>query len=151
MSRLTVAAIGLATLLAAPIALAGAGYAKGFQGPGHHGPPSPEMAHWMADKALDEVEATDDQRAAIHDIFDDGLVEMTDIHERGHELREAFREAIDAGASAEDLEALRLEAVALFDEGSRVMVSHVAEARGELTDAQWQELQELRERFHPHR
>ena len=92
---------------------------------------------------LSAIDATPEQTEAITAIVDEGLTQARGVHERGHDLRERFHAAMARGASRDELEALRTEGVALADEGSRLLVDRLAEARAQLTDAQWEKLQAM--------
>jgi Spy/CpxP family protein refolding chaperone len=113
-----------------------------------------EHAGRMADRALDRVDATDAQRARIDAILDENVPQMFEIHEDGAALREDGR-ALFAAKTVDGakVEALRVQAVALFDEGSKVMAGMMVDIANVLTVEQRQDLAEdlaeLRERRGP--
>lgn len=139
-----------AFLIGVPVLLAGGFAYAGFGGHGHcGGPPDPaQMADFARQRvgwALSAVDATDEQKESITAIVDEGLTQAQDIHSRGDDLRGRMKEAIARNASREELEVLRAEGIALADEGSRLLLDRVSEVRGQLTEAQWQKLQQMHE------
>lgn len=154
MSRSRWFTVAVVALVAAPLALAGVGMRSAHhKHMGHHGDPEAraEAALWMIDKVLDDVDATPEQKDNVEGIIRDAFPKLRDLHERHDVLRDQFHAAMDDGADPAQIEELRVRAVDLVDEGSQVATSSLLEVRAELTDAQWAELQELRERFHGRR
>lgn len=108
--------------------------------------PGPEHARRHLEEALDEVEATPDQRTAARALIEDAITEMAAFREEGRALRERIsglflEEEIDRTA----LEEARVEVVDLFDRASATAFENLADLAEVFTVAQRQELHALRE------
>jgi Spy/CpxP family protein refolding chaperone len=115
--------------------------------------PLPSKVLERTDEALDAVEATEAQRAEVHRLVQGLIPQVRALREEGRELREEVHAVlvtpeIDRGA----LEDLRVDTVALFDRGTKLMFGHVADVAELFTPAQRQTLldlhRQMRERFH---
>jgi protein CpxP len=112
-------------------------------GPGMGGSPDMHRA-FMArrlDKALDAVQATESQRTAIKAIFARMASEMQPIHQQHRQLHDALASAL--GAETVDraaVEKLRVQAAALFDQGSQVFSRAILDAAQVLSSDQRQVL-----------
>ena len=143
--------LALVALLAA--ALPAAAFA--FGGHGGHGScaasaeEAREHAGRMVDRGLDRVDATDAQRATIDTVLDRAVPQIYAVREEGAALREDARDVLTADTvDAAAAEAIRKDALALVDEGSRLMVGAMVEVASVLTPDQRQELGELMDRMH---
>ncbi len=142
---LPVLAIGT---LGVGVAVAGGPFSHGcpFPGPGgHHA-----GAEAMLDKALDEIDATDDQAAEIKGILEETHAQIETMHEGMEEHHESLKavltaETIDRAA----LETLRQEGLAHFGEASALFVETIADVAEVLSQEQRQELAELAESHRP--
>lgn len=143
--------------LAAALPLAA--YAGGFGGRGsHHGPRAEsaeearEHAGRMADRVLDRVDATDAQRDQIDAVLDEAVPRLYAVHQDGRDLREEGRELLVAETvDAQAVEGVRKDAVALFDEGSKVMADAMVRIGNVLTVEQRRDLADAMERFRDER
>lgn len=111
--------------------------------PGDHDPGE------RLEKAMDEVDATPEQRSTIRTILEDTLPTLKGLHEEGRELREqmqdAFRgEVVDRG----EVEIIRLDAIDLADRISSTALDMMVEAANVLTQDQRITLIEKREAMH---
>jgi Spy/CpxP family protein refolding chaperone len=141
----------LVALLAA--ALPAAAFA--FGGHGGHGScaasaeEAREHAGRMFDRGLDRVDATDAQRTTIDAVLDRAVPQIYAVREEGAALREDARDVLTADTvDAAAAEAIRKDALALVDEGSRLMVGAMVEVASVLTPDQRQELGDLMDRMH---
>ena len=144
----------IARIALIPVVLVGLGsaaaFASGFAG--HHGGDHHAMAMAHLDRALDSIDATEDQKTAIQAIVDDA-------HTQAEELRaehEALRERGVAVWTAETLdpaavEAQRIEMLTLADQGSLLASETLIEVGQVLTAEQRAELAELVHSFHERR
>lgn len=110
----------------------------------HHGwkhPTSPEEARAhagkLAERALDRVEASADQRAKVGQVLDRSAPQLWNLRGEAKDLHGEVRdlltaETIDRAA----LEAARKDAVDLFDRGSKVIVGALADGADALTPEQ---------------
>ena len=115
--------------------------------------PLPSKVLERTEAALDAVDATEAQRSEVHRLVQDLIPQLQALRGEGRELREEVHAIlvtpeIDRGA----LEDLRVDAVDLFDRGTKLMFGHVADVAELFTPAQRQTLLDLhrkmRERFH---
>ena len=135
------------TLLIAPLALTLA--TPALAGPlGHHrGPVDPDKVMARADKALDHVDATDEQRATVKALLEDAIPQMQTYRSEAGVLREEIRavfheDEIDRVA----LEDARTDLVGLFDRASATMFDLFADLAEVFSEEQRDELQALREK-----
>lgn len=140
------AAGGILTLLLAPLAMATAGRAAAC----HGGSLDPERAAALlqdrVDDLLDEVDATDAQRAEIAGILADAAPLAIDLKRRADEAHAGMREALRGGADAAEVEARRQEAAVLFDEATAAATERVLAVRAVLDASQWEALVALHDR-----
>ncbi len=141
---------GLAAVTLPLLAFAGG---RGF----HHGPPASaaearEHVGERIERALERVDATDAQRAAVDAVLDRDVPKMFALHEDGASLREEGRALFGAAAIDRDaVEDLRRDTVALFDEGSKIMFATMADVAAALTPEQRADIVDAMERMHgPH-
>jgi Spy/CpxP family protein refolding chaperone len=119
-------------------------------GPGPHHEPSPEEREARLNHALDEIDATDEQRSAIRVFLEDTAPKLRELHEEGRLLREEFQtvfltsEVVDRG----EVEVLRLDAVDLFDRMTSTGLDLMVDVANVLTVDQRQTLHELKEARH---
>lgn len=151
--RLAFAGAALALLaLPATIAFAGGPTAEKMR---HHfgGPKSEEDVREhldeRADRLLERVSATEEQRAAVDGILDDLAPELYARRTAARDLRKDLRaeltaETIDRAA----LEDLRAEGIALADEGSRAVMNALADLAEVLTPEQRAQIGEAIDRQH---
>lgn len=142
-----------ALLLVPLVAFAGVRGMHGGRCGGNERPESAEeVREHMATKAefaLDRVDATDEQRAKIDGILDQAAQAAFDHHEEADALRAEAHELLVADTIDRDaLEQIRLDAVALFDDGSKQLVRVVGDIAETLTPEQRQQLAQDIARFH---
>ena len=112
----------------------------------HHRHGDPKV---HVEEMLDEVDASDAQRAAIEPLVDRATARMHDIHGQAADLHEELHglltaETIDRAA----LESVRAEAVALVDRASREMVDAMTGMAEVLTPEQRKEIARKAESWH---
>lgn len=108
-----------------------------------------EKMSFVSDRALDHVDATDEQYAAIEEILDRAAPELVGLREEGRDLRERLRVAIvEHPEDRAALEALRQEGLALADRASKAALEHAASAAATLTPEQRAELAERMAEHH---
>lgn len=124
----------------------------------HHGHPrhDPEAmldhARFAADRILDRIDATEEQRSEVLEIIDAAAFDLVALapdrralHE--HVVREFTAETVDRAA----LEQLRADHVARMEAVSRRLVEAAADVADVLSQEQRQEVATLAERFHGRR
>jgi Spy/CpxP family protein refolding chaperone len=99
--------------------------------------------------ALDNVDATEDQKDKISDIFQKAAQDLRSVHDDQKEQRDAMREAVVALDGAK-VEALRQASMARADQASKRLTQAFLEAAAILSPDQREELAELMERRHGH-
>ncbi len=149
---ITVPVIGLALLGTVTAGAAMRGRHGGFPfhpgGPGGPMSMSPEEHRAFAQErfqfALDRIGATEEQQAEIEAIIEPAVDQAMDAH-ADHEARhDEFRDLLLAESIDRDaLEAMRVEAVDRFDEGSQLFVTVIADVAEVLTVEQREDLVEL--------
>lgn len=147
--RLALGALLLVPLVGIP--------AAAYAGAGHHcGGSSPKDAielrehlSWGAGRMLDRVDATDEQAAQVDPVLDRVAPELFALKVEHQALREDARAALTAPTvDRAQVEEIRKDAVALFDQASVTVVGAVVDIAGVLTQEQRQELAESMERWH---
>jgi Spy/CpxP family protein refolding chaperone len=107
-----------------------------------------EHAESMADRLLNRLDATEEQRAQVQTILGPLVADLVDARLEHRAVRAAVvAELTGSSIDREALETLRLERIKAFDELSRRIVGSVADIAEVLTREQRQELAELSERF----
>jgi Spy/CpxP family protein refolding chaperone len=109
----------------------GGGMEDGMGGMGMHGRHGAGHAIMVArlDKFLDEVGASADQKARIHQILGDGMKAVQPIHERmGEAHRQFFAMLLGPTIDRAGLEQLRAARIADIDQASKALVASFAEA-----------------------
>lgn len=102
-----------------------------------------ERMGFMTDRALDEVNATEEQYASIEAILDDAAPRLVEHHAEGRALKARFREQLmQDPADRAALEAIRKEAIALADRASQDALDDLSEAAAVLTPEQRADLAE---------
>jgi Spy/CpxP family protein refolding chaperone len=147
---------GLALLLGAVVGVPTAvAYASGRGGHcgGHSQVSSAEELRAKLDRPagwlLGKVDATDEQAASIEGTLDRVAPELFALKAEHAEIRAEFRDALTAEQiNPAEVEAVRVEGLALADEASRVVAGAVVEIAKVLTVEQRGELAELADRFH---
>ena len=134
-----------AVLVAVLGSVAVSGWAQGGAGmhgggPGMH---SMDFGGRMAERMLDSVNATAEQRAQVKQITDRAAADMKAQHESGRALREQgmklfTQPVVDANAA----EALRAQMMQQHDQGSRRMMQTMLEISRVLTPEQRKQLAE---------
>jgi len=113
---------------------------------GHHGH-SEEDIRFAVSFLLHEVDASDEQVAAVTEIATRAATELKALHQAHRARRESFTQALvsaDRGA----LEALRGEELATVEAASQRLVAALADAAEVLTPEQRQRLAEAHARHH---
>lgn len=145
--------IGLGLLAIAAIAIPVFG--SPFGGFGRGGEVTPERARRhmgrMVHHALDEVDATGEQRTAIDAILDQAVPDFVALATEGRGLKEQFRAALlDPEIDPAKLESLRQEGLAVVDKMSKLGLTTLTDAANVLTPEQRVQLgafvDEMRER-----
>lgn len=96
-----------------------------------------EHLRWMADFALRRVEASDAQKAQIHEIVDRAAGEMIGYRQEGRALRDDLRNALARPTlNPGEMEHIRTDFVDSIDRGSRVLVTHTQAIAAVLTPEQ---------------
>ena len=132
---------GAALLVAVLGSVALSAWAQGGPGgPGMHGM---HFGGHMAERMLDSVNATAEQRAQVKQITDRAAADMKAQHEAGRALREQgmklfAQPVVDANAA----EALRLQMMQQHDQASRRMMQTMLEVSRVLTPEQRKQLAE---------
>lgn len=144
--------IGLAAALVVvpAVALAGAGV---HAWRGHQPPQSEAEVHErldaVAEKAMDRVEATPDQRAGITSTLDDLAGRLWAFHQAHAERHAAVRAVLTADTvDRKELEKIRKEAVSDIDDISADVVDAVADIAEILTPDQRRDLAEMADELH---
>lgn len=108
-----------------------------------------EHMGFVADHALDRVDATDAQVAAVDQILDEAAPKMAGFHEEAHDLRQRFHKAVLADPTDQaSLEDLRKEALDLADRASGAALQDLTRAAAVLTPDQRTKLaQHLQDRW----
>jgi Spy/CpxP family protein refolding chaperone len=149
-----VAAAVVASAVVLPRAAAWGGWHPGFRGFGHgHGDPSsPEGRERLQRRltfVLDQLDADEQQQAAIRAIVDRSLGEMAALHEQGHALRDRFGAALlGEQVDRQELEQARQQLRELTDQGSRLAVKRLAEISEVLTPEQRTRVYDFIEAMH---
>jgi Spy/CpxP family protein refolding chaperone len=135
--------------VALPAVLIGGGLlgaqAYAFGPGGRHGNMSPEQMQKFAEKrverVLDQVDATDDQRARIKGTLSRLIPEMKALHDEKAKLHEAGKKALLAdNVDAAEVERLRREVLRLADKGTTLVSRAVVEVATVLRPDQRKEL-----------
>lgn len=130
------------------LVVAGTAFAVPGRFQGERPEPSPELARQhlgeMAEHAYERLGATDDQIATIDAELDALAPAMFQLHEGGRSLHESIHDALFEGASREDLEVLRLQAIDHLDQASSVILDHLVVIVGTLTPEQRQTAADFR-------
>lgn len=110
-------------------------------GPGTSPEAHKAFAERRLERALDAVKATDSQRTAIKAIFARMFAEMQPIHQQHKQLHDAIATAFSADVvDRANVEKLRAQAAALFDQGSQVFSKALLDAAQVLSADQRQTL-----------
>jgi Spy/CpxP family protein refolding chaperone len=141
-------------LLAVPVAL-GAGVCAarahaadagfGFGPGGFGGADTPEQHHAFMerrlDKGLDMLKASDSQRTAVRAIFERMFTEMRPVHQEHKRLHDEIASAFAATTiDRVAIEKLRIQVMALVDQGSQIFSKALLDAGEVLTAEQRQSL-----------
>jgi protein CpxP len=111
------------------------GMGLGWHGPGGH----KAFMQRRLEKMLDEVKATDTQRAAIKSIVARLHSEMEPIHKEHASLHDQMLQAFAANTvDGSAVEALRVQATALVEKGSQALTRALVDAANILTPEQRQ-------------
>jgi Spy/CpxP family protein refolding chaperone len=119
--------------------------AGAFGGPRDAGPPDAKAmryrAMYMAERALDEIDATDDQRKAVLAIVARTADDLGALHDDRDELRGQFMEALRAPTvDRAALEQLRSRKLAMIESSSERLVQAIANIADVLSADQRQKL-----------
>ena len=128
-------------VLVVPLAVASSGW-------GRCKPKSPEEAKeragFFAEKVLDRVDATDEQREEVDALLDEIVPEVFAMKLEGRALKQRIHEALGAEQiDPVELEALRKEALVMADKASKKAVEGVLRASEILTPEQRAEIHEM--------
>lgn len=113
---------------------------------GHHGgPPTAESVrehlNFVTDRALDHVDATDEQYSSVDAILDQAAPEIAGYASQGQELHGRFASALAADpTNRQALEALRVEGLALADKASTAALDDLVKLASVLSPEQRQKL-----------
>ena len=119
----------------------------------HAAEPLPAHVQERTDAALEAAHATGEQRSAVYELVHELIPQFKALHDEGHALRDELHAVlltpvIDRTA----LEALRVDAVDLFDRGTTLAFGHIADVAELFTVDQRQALidfhDQMRRRFH---
>jgi Spy/CpxP family protein refolding chaperone len=98
---------------------------------------------------LDEIDASDDQIAAIEAILDGTHIQLEALHDGFDDHHDQVKAVLVAETvDREALEELRLEAVGVFDQASQLIAGAVGDVGEVLNPEQRAELAELAEELH---
>lgn len=87
--------------------------------------------------AFSLLDATDEQRDAIRKIVEESTDEMTELHQKGHSLRDAFAQALLADpVDRQRLESLREELRSLTDRIGELAIEQLSAISEQLTPEQ---------------
>lgn len=146
--------IGVIAVLLLGLAGLKAAVAGGGGHCGRHGGPVTaasvtEHMSWATDRALDHVDATDEQYKAVDAIIEQRAPELAGFAEEGRALKGRARQALvrdptDRAA----LESLRAEALSLADRASAPALDDLVQLAAVLTPEQRQKLAETWEKRH---
>ena len=119
----------------------------------HHEPGEMrEHAESTADRLLDRLDATEEQRAEVKTILDPLIADLVKARLEHQAARaEVVAELTGTSIDREALEVMRLQRIKAIDELSRHIVGSIADIAEVLTQEQRQELAELSGRFHKRR
>ena len=115
--------------------------------------PIPAHVQERTDRALDAVDASEEQRTGVYELLSELVPKVKALHDEGHALRDELHAVlltpeIDRTA----LEDLRVDAVDLFDRGTTLAFGHIADVAELFTVSQRQALidfhDDMRRRFH---
>jgi protein CpxP len=138
-------ALGAVVVLAGGfgVARAAAGGGMGFLH-GHGGAMGHDFVQFRLAQALDKVGATDAQRAQIKTIVDAGLAKHQDMAAAHQQIHAQLLAAL-SGATVDRaaIEAVRAQAIAKIDEGSKDLAKTLGDVAEVLTPAQRAQLAEL--------
>lgn len=96
-----------------------------------------EHMGFVADHALDHVDATDEQYAAVDQILDEAAPKMAGFHDEARDLRKRFHAALIADPTDKaSLEDLRKEALELADRATGSALDDLTRAAAVLTPDQ---------------
>jgi len=114
-------------------------------GHGHRGDFSADDARdhadFMADRLIKKVDGTDAQRAAIDVVLDDTVPAMVDLKDDKRDLKQRARQSLSGGEiDRAELETIRGDTVALFDDASGLMLDAFVRVGEILTPEQRQEV-----------
>ncbi len=100
-------------------------------------------------EAFDMLDATDVQRTAIRKIVDESTDEITELHEKGHALREALSQALLADpVDRQRLESLREELRSLTNRISDLAIERLSAISEQLTPEQREKVRYHMEAIH---
>ena len=114
-----------------------------------HAADVPPHVEERAERALDAVKATEEQRSAFWELFEETVPKVKALHDEAHALHEELKtvllvETIDRAA----LEDLRVDAVDLFDRGTQLAFAHVADVAELFTVSQRQAFFDWHDEMH---
>ena len=144
--------IGVLAILLLGLAGVRAAVAGGGGHCGSHGGPVTaeavsEHMSWATDRALDHVDATDDQYKAVDGIVAESAPELAGFAGEGRALKGRMKDALVANPTDRAaLESLRVEALALADRASAAALDDVVKLASVLTPEQRQKLAETWEK-----
>ncbi len=111
-----------------------------------------EFMEHRLDKMLGVLKATDSQSAAVKAIFERMFAEMQPVHQQHKQLHDAMIAAFTANSvDRAAVEQLRVQAIALADQGSQVFSKALLDAAQVLTPEQRQTLAKFVQEHHGHR
>lgn len=108
-----------------------------------------ERVAWGAERALDRVDATPEQRVEVEAILDDALPEGVALRADGRALKADLRDALlQPQVDPAEVESIRQEGLALADRASAHALGVVVELAQTLTLEQRAELDAAAQRWH---
>lgn len=145
--------IGVLAILLLGLAGIKAAVAGGGGHCGHHGGPVTaeavsEHMSWATDRALDRVDATDEQYKAVDAIIEQSAPTLAGFAGEGRALKVRMKDTLVADPTDRAaLESLRAEALSLADRASAAALDDVVKLASVLTPEQRQKLAETWEKY----
>lgn len=140
---------GLATIITTTLLLGSTGIALAYGG--EHGKSHDQCDHQGPARMLNRLDdVTDAQREQIKALMQERRGEMRELRDEMQESRKAMHEAIDRGASREELRQLAEQQAAHMSSMMLSRAETAQQVQGILTGAQREQLQELRQKRMEH-
>ena len=148
--RIILVTLGSLALVTLGIGAAGAGAMRHFGPCGMSREDHQAMVQDHVARALDAVDATDDQEARVGTLMDAAIPTFDALHADMEAHHDRVREVLTAPTiDRAAVEEIRLEAVSRFDAVSQVVATLVADVGDVLTQEQRQDLAEMADEMRP--